>query len=140
MGQLITTDQLEFVYEEHKKKAKEVVKKPDLLEKVLREAEEMLKDTPVVGEQLSRLPVVISMVKSYITKEYVEVPVGTIIAVIAALLYLVIPTDLINDKIKGIGQIDDIIVITFCLSKIEKDIVKYIKWRDEKEKKTTEVV
>lgn len=133
MEQLITKEQIEVVYEEQKVKAKDIVKKPDLLEKVLREAEEILKDTPVVGEQLSQIPVLISMVKSYITKEYKEIPVGSIIAIIAALLYWILPKDLVNDKIKGIGHLDDAVIVGFCLNKVSKDVKKYIKWRDEKE-------
>ena len=52
------------------------------------------------------VPVMISLIKSYIEKEYTEIPLGTIIAVISALIYVVSPIDIIPDSIPGAGYID----------------------------------
>jgi len=70
------------------------------------------------------------MVKSYVKKEYTEIPVGTLVAIISALLYFVSGLDLIPDAIPIVGFADDAAVIAFCLQKVGEDVQDYIKWRD----------
>lgn len=70
-----------------------------------------------------------SMIKSYVKKEYTEVPVGTIIAMISALLFIVNPFDLIPDAIPVFGVVDDVAVTALCLKLVSTDIEEYEKWR-----------
>ncbi len=107
------------------------------LDEFLLKVEDKLKAIPNVGEKLSHIPVFISLVKSFIKKEYTEIPMGTIIAVVSALIYFLSPVDLIPDIIPGLGVIDDAAVVVACLALVDKDIVDYIKWRDENGNNTT---
>jgi uncharacterized membrane protein YkvA (DUF1232 family) len=89
-----------------------------------------LKDIPALGDKLSHVPVFISLVRSYIKKEYDKVPIGTVIAIISALAYILSPVDLIPDFIPGIGVIDDAAVALACFTLVESDIQEYMEWRD----------
>lgn len=84
--------------------------------------------------------VLFSLVKDYCRGEYREVPWYTIAAIIAALLYVFNPFDLIPDTIPVIGQLDDVTVMRICLTLIEKDLQKYKKWKLSKESRNMAVL
>ena len=110
--------------------ATEFIKNPSRLDGMLAEAEEKLRSIPKIGETVSGLPVVVSMVKSWIKKEY-EVQPKVLVTIVAALLYLLKAKDLISDKIPVIGLTDDIAVLGFALKLIEPDLNAYRAWRDQ---------
>uniref|UniRef100_A0A7V4FIB1 DUF1232 domain-containing protein n=1 Tax=Fervidobacterium pennivorans TaxID=93466 RepID=A0A7V4FIB1_FERPE len=70
-----------------------------------------------------------NMVKDYLSAKYKNVPTGTIIAIIVALLYLLGPIDLIPDFTPFIGFSDDVAMIMFVYEKIKQDIEEYRKWK-----------
>ena len=77
---------------------------------------------------LEYIPLFISLVKSYARKEYRNIPLSTIVAVVAMLLYFVSPIDLIPDFIPGVGYIDDAALLAFALYAIRNDLDNYRKW------------
>ena len=109
--------------------ATDFVNDPSKLDSLLAEAEAYLRGVPKVGETLSGLPVVISMVKSWIKKEY-EVQPKALAMIVAALLYLLKKKDLIPDNIPIVGMADDIAVLGFALKLLEPDLNSYRAWRD----------
>ncbi len=72
----------------------------------------------------------VSLVRSYKSGEYRQVPIGTILAIVSALIYIVSPIDLIPDFLPGIGYIDDGAVVLACWKLIESDIKEYMEWRE----------
>ncbi len=75
-----------------------------------------------------------SMVKSYYRKEYRKMPVGVIVSIVSALLYVLNPFDLVPDVIPGIGFVDDALVIAFCFKMVRSDLDKYAEWLEENPK------
>ena len=116
------------------KEAEELLKDNDKLERFLQKLEKKLKVIPLAGDTLAIVPIMISLVKNYIKKEYTDIPLGSIIAIISALSYWLSPFDFIPDAIPGIGQLDDAGVIVACLKLIGSDIDDYQKWREENNK------
>ena len=123
--------ELEKGYQE----AEELLDNQDKMEDFLRKIEVKLNEIPVAGKSLSKVPLLVSLLKSYWKKEYKDIPVKSIIAIISALLYWLLPADVIPDMIPGIGYIDDASVLAFCLKLINDDLKDYEKWREEKEEK-----
>ena len=130
----ITEEQAKEELENGYEVAEELLKDTEKTEIFLQRLEKKLKVIPKVGNALSNVPVLISLVRSYIKKEYTTVPLGTIIAVLSALIYVLSPLDLIPDSIPGAGLIDDTLVVTACLKLVGSDIYDYQKWREKNNK------
>ncbi|MBP3494292.1 MAG: DUF1232 domain-containing protein [Oscillospiraceae bacterium] len=111
--------------------AQKVLEDEDKLERFLQRLETKMRAIPVAGEKLANLPILASLVKSYVKKEYTQIPLGTMIAVVSALVYFVSPVDLIPDAIPGVGHIDDAAVIAVCWELVESDVQEFQKWRAE---------
>lgn len=116
------------------KEAEEILNDKDKLEEFLQKLENKLKIIPVAGNALASLPIMVSLIKSYIQKEYTEIPLGTIIAIISASIYFLSPVDLLPDVIPGAGYIDDAAVVAACLALVGSDIEEYKKWRENNNK------
>jgi len=117
-------------FEQSKTKAEELLKDKDKMEHFLERLENKLSQIPMAGKYLSDVPVLISLVKAYVDKKYVEIPIGSIIAIIGALIYVLNPFDLIPDAIPGVGIIDDAAVIALALKFVHGDVTDYKAWRD----------
>ncbi len=117
------------VFERNNEEAEAAIQDEDKFEKIIQNVERTLKDFPKIGKYLSDIVCMVSLVRNFIKKEYTDVPIRTITSIVAALIYLVSPLDLIPDTIPGIGHIDDIAIIAFVLNSVHSDIEKYKKWR-----------
>ena len=103
--------------------------------KVILGKEDKLNDQLENGRGLERytkdLLLLMSLVKDYYQGNYRDIPYKTISAAVVGLLYVLNPIDIIPDFIPFIGQIDDALVLKFCLKLMEKDLRKYKTWKDQ---------
>ena len=111
--------------------AEELVKNPAILEELLRQLEEKIKEVPVAGDALSRVPLMISMIRSYITKEYTAISPKVIVSLVAAILYLLAGKDIIPDQVPVVGYVDDLAVFAAAFLVNEPELSAYSKWREE---------
>ena len=81
---------------------------------------------------IEKIKVLVEMVSAYMNGKYKKIPKKTLILLVAALIYLVNPFDLIPDFIPGIGYVDDAGVIIFVFQSIYEDIQKFEKWKESK--------
>lgn len=58
-----------------------------------------------------------------------KAPWRTIAAIVAAILYVLLPVDLIPDFIPVVGFIDDAFIVTLCFRAIASDLRRYCKHR-----------
>ena len=117
------------MYEKYKEKAMEFLDDDEKLEQLLENLEEKLKLIPGVGEKLADVPALISMLRAYMNKTYREVPAGTVLSIIATLLYVLSPLDIVPDGIPVLGIADDILLVDYVMDKIHDDVEKYRKWK-----------
>lgn len=126
-----TVEQATVEFEKQRKKAEKLVSEPGKIEKLLKKLGRKLEKLPVLSGPLEYLPKMYYMVRSWFKKEYTGVPVGTIVAILGALLYFLSPVDLVPDFLPGIGYLDDAVVISVCLTLVKGDIDRYMEWKVE---------
>jgi uncharacterized membrane protein YkvA (DUF1232 family) len=113
-----------------KKGTKKVTEKD--LEKVLAkrdEIEEKFKSEGPLGRFITDIKLFFAIIQDYVKGNYREVPYWTIAAIVAALLYVLSPVDLIPDFIPVVGYVDDALVMAACLKMVEQDLYKYKEWK-----------
>ncbi|MEI0579579.1 YkvA family protein [Brachyspira pilosicoli] len=77
-------------------------------------------------EQIQTL---INMIKDYVNGNYKNIPWKAISAISAALLYLLLPTDVIADFLPIVGLLDDAFIIGLCIKLFNDEIEKYKTWK-----------
>ena len=111
--------------------AEQLIRDPGKLEELLRQFEAKIKELPVAGDALSRVPLMISMIRSYITREYTAVSPKVIVTLVAAIIYLLKGKDLIPDDIPVVGYADDLAVFAAAFLIDEPELSAYAQWRAE---------
>lgn len=114
--------------------AKDILSDKDRLDKLLESTERKLKSLPFGGKKFAIVPAFIQMIRSYVNKEYRDVPVGTILALISATAYFLSPVDFIPDFLPFVGFLDDAAVIAAALKWVSNDLDDYRVWRDSHKK------
>lgn len=115
-----------------KEKAAAFLEDGGKMDQLLEQVEEKLETVPKAGVYLAEVPRMIALLKDYIQKDYTEVPKSTLIMIVAALLYLVNPKDIIPDKYIGVGLIDDAAVVAACIALTKKELDAYDAWKEAK--------
>ncbi len=130
--------QAQEILENGKEKAGAILEDGGKMDQLLDLVEEKLKTVPKAGEYLAEVPRMISLLKDHLQKDYTEAPKTTLVIIVAALLYLVNPKDIIPDKYLGVGLIDDAAVIAACIAITKKDLDAYDEWKDSKQPVTAD--
>ncbi|WP_409228829.1 YkvA family protein [Gudongella sp. SC589] len=110
------------------RKAKEYYNNPERLKELLTSANLIIRDNEQLSDLIDDIGKLISLVRDYVKKEYTMVSKGTIITVIAGLIYLVNPVDIVPDFLFG-GFLDDAAVIGYIVSRLRGEIEKYNDWK-----------
>lgn len=77
------------------------------------------------------LKIVFLLGYDFLRGRYKKIGKINMIVIIAALLYLLNPIDIVPDFIIGIGLIDDLTVLTYVFKKIKYELDRYEEWREE---------
>ncbi len=130
---LFNFDKAKEILESGIGQAQEYLQNAPKMEELLKKLEEKLAAIPGAGPVLADVPVMVSMVKSYITKEYTVVSPKVIALLVSAFLYLVKKEDLVEDSIPVLGYLDDLAIIAAAVILSRPELDAYQEWRKEKE-------
>lgn len=127
---VIDTEKAKEILDSGMEQANELLDHPEQLQALLIQVTDKMKTVPVLGTVVSELPAMVSLVKSYVTKEYPDVSPKVIAAAVSGFIYLIKKKDLIPDNIPVLGQLDDIAVIALALSLIKPELDAYRSWQE----------
>ena len=130
----IDLDQVRGLLDQCAAQAEGIMNDPSKVDEILVRLEEKLKEVPAVGGTLSELPLMIAMVKGYITKEYDQVSPKVIALLLGSFIYLLKKNDFISDKIPVLGMVDDMAVVGLALKLSEPELKAFSQWREEQGK------
>ncbi len=131
MAEQFNVEQAQEVLNSGLEQAQEIMADPSKLGDLLNQLQETLKQLPAeAGGALSKIPLMIEMVKGYITRQYTEVSPKVIALIVSAFIYIVKQKDFIADTVPVLGLVDDIAVVALAMKLCEKELDAFKEWRD----------
>ena len=126
----------ENIKEKFGDKAKEYAsdknKTKKLVDQAMKKAKKEKGKKGPLDEAWEKVQLLFGMVKDWATGEYKDVPVGSIVIILIAILYFLNPLDLIPDAILGVGMVDDVFVLGLVFKQVNSDMEKYKAWLESK--------
>ena len=123
-------EQVKSALENRIGEAQEMLKDPDGVSDLLAKMETKVREIPVAADLISDVPLMIGMVKGYITRTYDSVSPKVIAILVAAFIYLVKRKDLVPDGIPILGLVDDLAVLGLALKLSEPELKAFKAWQD----------
>ena len=131
MPEQFSVDDAKQVIENGIAQAQELMSDPAKIDELMKQLQQKVKELPsAAGEELGNIPLMASMVKSYVTKEYAEVSPKVVASLVSAFLYIVTKKDLIDDSVPVLGMADDLAVVALAMKVNENELAAYKQWRD----------
>ncbi|MDA3845105.1 MAG: YkvA family protein [Vallitaleaceae bacterium] len=123
-------DVIKKILKEQAKKSRKILGDKERIFQIINDVLDKTKNIPVLGAMVEDIRILSAMVRDYISKKYVKIPVASIVMAVSALIYIVSPIDLIPDIIPGIGYLDDAAVMHFVIQALHNDIQTYRDWKE----------
>ena len=107
--------------------AKNPDKLKDLASKAVRKAESAGHDG-VLKELWDALMAFLRLIGAYARGDYRQIPWETLTLIVAAVLYFLMPIDVIPDVLVGLGYVDDAAVIAWVMNTAGSELGKFRQW------------
>ena len=110
--------------------AKSYVNDPPRLRSLFEEASKQAASLPKDSFQGTwpYLQTMLRLIRAYYRGDYRLVSETTLVVIIAAIIYVVSPLDVIPDAIPAIGFLDDATILTLALQRTRQDLDDFMTW------------
>jgi len=123
---------IELAVKLYKKRAEKVSEDSKAALELADKAEEKLESKKsLLGEVREELKTFFRLLRSYYRGEYRDIDIKSIVLIIMALIYFIMPLDFIFDYIPVSGLIDDVAIVLWVLSKVDSEVKKYREWESQ---------
>ena len=106
-------------------RAQRIITDPERMERLAKDSFSLLRGKKKFSEVQSEAELLVNMVKDTIRGRYKGLGKKNVIMIVAGLLYLVNPMDIVPDFIFGIGFADDLGVLVYVISRLSEEIARY---------------
>jgi uncharacterized membrane protein YkvA (DUF1232 family) len=115
------------------RRARKLLRSKDQLLAIARQGEKVadkIKSGPM-SRVIDDLKAMLRLIRAYATREYTGVSWESMVLVVAAVLYVVSPVDVIPDFIPAVGFLDDVTVVSFALKIVREELDEFRAWERE---------
>jgi len=77
---------------------------------------------------LAELKTMLRLVRAYAADDYRDISWESMVLIVAGIVYVVSPIDLIPDPIAGAGFLDDAVVVAFVLKVVRDELSDFTRW------------
>lgn len=114
-------------------RAQRIITDPERMERLAKDSFSLLRGKKKFSEVQSEAELLVNMVKDTVRGRYKGLGKKNVIMIVAGLLYLVNPMDIVPDFIFGIGFADDLGVLVYVISRLSEEIARYRQWKKPQE-------
>ena len=113
-----------------RKDAEEYVERPERIGSLLDAATRKLRkgDTKFFNQFWQQLRAVLRLLRAWWKGDYRQLSRKTVITLLAAVIYFVMPIDAIPDWIVGVGFLDDAYVLGWAVNAVRKEVDEFLRW------------
>ena len=120
-------------------RARRLVESPKKLLRVIEQArrkQESARAASGLKRVLEELGTMLHLVQAWARGEYSGVSKANLLLIVGAVVYFLMPTDLVPDFIAGLGFVDDAAVIAWVVGTVSDELAKFSAWRQAEEEPT----
>jgi uncharacterized membrane protein YkvA (DUF1232 family) len=118
-----------LIFEQAKTRAAKIVTDPKELRRLVKDAiAKMGSREDIARESLDNLRSICRLISAWASGEYRDVSLETVILLIAAVIYFLMPIDAMPDMIPVVGFMDDLAVVGFVVASVRSEIEKFRRW------------
>src|SRR5438067_11453003 len=126
----VLKERLEAEFAQAVKSAKTYVGNPQRLQSLFQEAAKQAESMPrePFAETWPYFQAMLRLIRAYAEGQYPEVPESTLVVIIAAIIYVVNPLDVIPDALPALGFLDDATVIALAVRRSRPALDDFMAW------------
>ena len=113
-------------------RARRLIESPQALLRVVAQAsrkQAAVGSRPRLKAVLEELKAMLGLLKAWANGTYPGVSKTNLLLIAGAVVYFLMPTDLLPDFIFGAGYVDDAMVITWVITTTKEELAKFKRWR-----------
>lgn len=89
------------------------------------------KNVKALSEVANALKTALRLVRRYASGEYRDISLQSLGLIVASIIYLVMPVDVLPDFIIGLGLTDDAALLAWTLQSVKDDLRRFSAWESE---------
>ena len=121
---------LESEFSQAVKSARSYVGDPERLRDLVMEAASKAASVPkdTFKGTWAYFQAMLRLIRAYYRGDYRNIPTATLLIIVAAVIYVVNPLDLIPDWVPGLGFLDDAFIVAFAVRRTQRALDDFMTW------------